>query len=128
MDDNVSPIKTRVVSNVRIVHADFELGHGSVDQKRGPIIKPEQRVELNWIFRTVDEVQHLDTTRYTRISLHAEGALKEYWYDEISEAVPNNKTVLKPYVVTRAGRWLQVEYIDHEARRMIKELQDAINT
>ena len=125
---DIIPIRTRVVTNKRIIHNDLELGHGRTDQLRGEAIRSEQRIELNWIFRTVDEIQHLDTTRYSRVSLHDKGALKEYWYDETSEAVPNLKTVLKPYAVTRAGRWLLVEYIDHEARRMIKELQDAINT
>ena len=123
-----SPLITRVVNNARIVHNDLALGAGKVDQKRGPVIKAEQMIEIMLIFRTVDEIQHLDTERYTRVALHQEGPVREYWYDKSSEAVPNLTTILKPYVVSRAGRWVQVEYVDHEARRMIKELQNVSDT
>lgn len=129
--DKAPPVRTRVVTNMRIVHNDLELGHGSVDQQRGVVVKTEKRIELNWIFRSVDEIQHLDTVRYTRVSLHQDGQLREYWYDKTSEAVPNLKTVLKPYIVTRAGRWLLINYVDHKARAMITKLQaqlDALNT
>jgi len=123
-----SPLVTRVVTSSRIVHNDLQLGRGTVEQYRGNSIRTEQSIELMFIFRTVDEIQHLDTARYARVGLHQEGPLREYWYNETSEAVPNNNTVLKPYTVTRAGRWLLVEHVDHEARKLIKELQDAINT
>ena len=122
-----NPIQARTITNACIVHNDLELGFGKVEQSRGNAIVSEQRLELNWIFRSVDEVQHLDTARYTRVSLHQDGQLKEYWYDKTSEAKPNLDTVLKPYIVTRAGRWLLINYIDHEARAMIIKLQEQLD-
>jgi len=123
-----NPLVTRVISNNRIVHNDLELGFGSVEQHRGKYVTAEQAIEVMFIFRTIEEIQHLNTARYARVGLHQEGPLKEYWYDKRSEATPNSDTILKPYSVARAGRWLLVEHIDHEARRMIQELKNVINT
>ena len=104
-----TPVITRVVHSNRIVHNDLELGPGTVIQRRGKRDGEERQLELTWIFRELSELKHLDTTRYTRVKLHQEGACKEYWFDERSEAKADDDKVIQPYAVTRLGRWILVE-------------------
>ena len=115
----------RVVQTNRIVHNDLELGYDKVIQRRGPNdYTEEQRIELMFIFRTVAEIKWLDLERYTRVGLHTDGPLIEYRYDEASEDEPDDERVIKPHVNNHRGRWLRVDYVDHEARRMLEEIRE----
>ena len=101
----------KLITKVPIVHSDIAIGFGTVQQQRGPIFEFEQRIELNWIFRTVDEIKELDIDdKYTRISLHTLGPLQEYYYDDNSTATPDDVLVIKPNQVSAldSGRWIYV--------------------
>lgn len=91
-----------------IIHNDFALGSGTVEQTRGEVTASEQKVELAFIFRTTDEIRYLDITRYTRVDLHTDGAVIHYWYDSTSVAVDDDNTVLAPIPAVANGRWLKV--------------------
>jgi len=102
-----------LIHKVLAVHRDLALGKGTVVQQRGLFVGEEHKIELAFIFRTVDEIKDLDITRYLRIQLHQPGDASEYWYDELSLATPDDISVIKPnnISITDAGRWLLVEII-----------------
>jgi len=126
--DNVKPLRARKVNTNRIVHNDLELGPGTVTQRRSLNVETEERqIELCFIFRTVEEIRFLDTERYTRVALHTEGPLIEYRYDPLMEAVDDGEKFIAPHTANHMGRWVRVDYVDHEARRMIQELQEQLN-
>lgn len=104
-----TPIKTRVVTPARIVHNDLELGPGTVVQTRQFKEAQERQLEFVLIFRSVEEIRYLDTTRYTRVALHTDGPLIEYRFEQDSIAMQNFDTVLQPFATTGAGRWLRVD-------------------
>ena len=123
-----APIITRVVTNAAIVHNDLAIGHGKVTQTRGHKETEEQQIELNFIFRSITEIQELDISKYTRVSLHQKGQMIEYWYDHTAGDEPDNFHVIKPRDITHLGRWLRVEFIDDYARQEIEKLKNATLT
>ena len=97
----------RTVNRSLIVHADFCRGYGPVVQTRGENTAAEQKVELDWIFRTADEIRYLNQSLYTRVALHTEGPLIHYAFDITSNAVDDGWDVLAPLPVVTFGRWLR---------------------
>jgi hypothetical protein len=99
----------RTINRSLIIHKDFALGFGQVQQDRAyGTITLEQKIELVWIFRTLDEIRYLDWSLYTRVSLHTEGPLVEYYFDSTSTASDDADDVLAPLPVITTGRWLKV--------------------
>ena len=99
----------RTINRSLIIHNDFALGFGQVQQTRGfDNTTLEQKIELTWIFRTLDEIRYLDWLLYTRVSLHTEGPLTEYYFDSTSTASDDADEVLAPIPVIGTGRWLKV--------------------
>ena len=103
---------TRVIHRQLIGHEDFAKGHGKVSQKRGPETLSFQQVEIEWIFRTVDEIKALDYNVYTHVAIHhiPEGPVTQYYYDPFSHAVPDDYNIIKPNSVapTQGGRYIRV--------------------
>ena len=99
----------RTINRSLIIHKDFALGFGQVQQDRAfGTVTIEQKIELTWIFRTLDEIRYLDHTLYTRVSLHTEGPLVEYYFDYTSTASDDADEVLAPIPIITEGRWLKV--------------------
>lgn len=98
----------RTINRSLIIHKDFALGIGTVSQERGLNTANEQKVELVWIFRTLDEIRYLDHDLYTRVALHTVGPLVEYYFDAASAAADDADEVLAPIPVVSLGRWLKV--------------------
>ena len=98
----------RTINRSLIIHNDFALGIGTVSQERGTNVSTEQKIELAWIFRTLDEIRFLDHSLYTRVSLHTSGPLVEYYFDSASAASDDADEVLAPIPVVSLGRWLKV--------------------
>ena len=96
------------INKVPIVHSDIAIGSGLISQQRGSVITSEQKIELNWIFRTTTEIRDLDFTMYSRVSLHQAGALKEYWFNTASAESDDDDTVLVPTASPTLGRWILV--------------------
>jgi len=89
-------------------HQDLLIGSGTVSQIRGESSQQIRRIELAFIFRTLDEIRDLDTTLYTRAQLHQQGANIEYWYDATSNASDDSDLVLLPTSAPALGRWRKV--------------------
>lgn len=99
----------RTLNRNLIVHNDLELGYGSVVQERGDVQAAEQKIELMFIFRQLDEIRNLDYTRYTRVGFHQDAApLVEYLFDFTSAASDDGDDVLAPNPAITLGRWLKV--------------------
>lgn len=120
MNDHATPIRTRVVTPARIVHNDLELGSNKITQTRQFKETEEQQLEFVLIFRSIEAIRYLDTNRYTRVALHTDGPLIEYWYDEHSVAKPDSDHTLQPFAVSGSGRWLRVDGV----AQLRKELED----
>jgi hypothetical protein len=101
---------SRIIHRQLIGHEDFALGHGTVWQKRGPETLEFQQVEIEWIFRTVDEIKALDYNVYTHIAIHQIGPVIQYYYDPDSHAIPDDYNVIKPNSVhlTQGGRYIRI--------------------
>lgn len=103
---------TRIIHRQLIGHEDIARGHGKVTQKRGPETLQFQQIEIEWIFRTYDEIKALDYNRYTHVALHTipEGPVIQYYYDPYSHLVPDDYNVVKPNSVqlTQGGRYIRV--------------------
>ena len=85
----------RTINRSLIVHNDFALGFGIIQQTRdSAVTTSEQKIELNWIFRTLDEIRNLDFVKYTRVSLHTVGPVVEYHFDTTSTASDDADEVL----------------------------------
>lgn len=126
-DHTVKPITARVVRTNKIVHNDLEIGKGTVEQRRAPnTYSEEKQIELVWIFRSIEEIKFLDTERYTRIALHTDGPLIEYWFDEACEFAADDNWYIKPHLNNHRGRWVRVEVVDERAREMIAELREQL--
>lgn len=100
---------SRTLNRSLIIHKDLALGYGTTLQTRG--ISPEtaeQKIELDFIFRDVNEIRYLDTNRYTRASLHTNGPLTHYVFDPISAGIDDGNTILAPIPVIAVGRWIRV--------------------
>jgi hypothetical protein len=100
----------RILYRSLIGHQDFLLGPGTDVQTRGTATVNMQKIELEFIFRTVDEIKDLDYTKYMHVALHQVGAVDQYYFDITSEAVPDDVNVLKPnYIhITQPGRYLRL--------------------
>jgi len=101
----------RILYRSLIGHEDFALGPGKLPQERGEHSIVLQKIELPFIFRTVDEIKELDYTKYMHIGLHIEyGAVIEYYYDPTSTAVADDNLIIKPNSihVTLPGRYIKV--------------------
>jgi len=99
----------RTLNRNLIVHRDLELGYGSVVQERGEVQAAEQKIEIMFIFRQLDEIRNLDYNRYTRVALHQDGApTVEYWFDFTSAASDDGDDVLAPIPTVSLGRWLKI--------------------
>lgn len=97
----------RTVNRALIVHNDIAIGVGAVVQTRGDTTAAEQKIELDWIFRTAAEIRALDYSKYTRVSLHTEGPLVHYAWDATSNAVDDAWNVLTPLTNPTLGRWVR---------------------
>jgi len=100
---------SRTINRQLVIHNDLAIGVGAVSQERGFNTTVEQQLELDFIFRTLDEIRTLDHSKYTRVSLHTMGPLTHYYFDVGSAAVDNNDTVLAPIPPVSTGRWLRVQ-------------------
>lgn len=103
----------RTINRSLIVHNDLALGYGMVQQTRGfDNTTNEQKIELSWIFRTLDEIRYLDITKYTRVSLHTEGGpTVDYLFDSTSTASDDADDVLAPVPFISAGRWIKINQV-----------------
>lgn len=103
---------SRVIHRQLIGHEDIARGHGKVTQKRGPETLEFQQIEIEWIFRTNDEIRALDYNRYTHVAIHPipEGGVIQYYYDPYSHAVDDDWNVIKPNSVaaTQGGRYIRL--------------------
>lgn len=103
---------SRILHRQLIGHEDFALGHGKVTQQRGPETLEFQQIELEFIFRTPDEIKTLDYNRYTHVAIHTipEGPVIQYYYDPFSHLIPDDFEVIKPNSVqlTQGGRYIRV--------------------
>jgi len=100
---------SRTINRSLIIHEDLALGAGQVLQTRGEVTLSEQKIELDFIFRDINEIRSLDVLRYTRASLHVDAnALIHYVYDPTSAAIDDGNLVLAPIPVIPVGRWLRV--------------------
>jgi len=121
----------RTINRSLIVHNDFALGYGPVIQTRGSNTAAEQKVELDFIFRTVDEIRVLDFVRYTRVSLHTLGPVINYYFDITSAAVDDGDTVLAPLPVVSLGRWIKTGVtpaVLNEVTASFADVTHAVNT
>ena len=120
----------RTINRSLIIHNDFALGYGTVQQNRGfDNITVEQKIELNWIFRTLDEIRMLDWSKYTRVSLHTEGPLVEYYFDGASTAADDADDVLAPIPTISTGRWLKVNpHAPNYTSTELNDITDDVNT
>jgi hypothetical protein len=120
----------RTINRSLIIHKDFALGFGQVQQDRAyGTITLEQKIELVWIFRTLDEIRYLDWSLYTRVSLHTEGPLVEYYFDSTSTASDDADDVLAPLPVITTGRWLKVNpHAPNYATADLVDIANAVNT
>lgn len=116
----------RTVSTNRITHNDLELGQGEVQQVRYNQQRTEKQIELNFIFRSVDEIRALDLLRYTRVSLHREGQRYEYWFDSKCGLPDDGVNIIQPNSVSTVGRWRRTEFIDEWARSEIEALKEML--
>ena len=87
---------SRIIHRQLIGHEDFAKGHGKVSQKRGPETLSFQQVEIEWIFRTNEEIRALDYNVYTHVAIHTipEGPVVQYYYDPYSHVVDDDWNVI----------------------------------
>jgi hypothetical protein len=99
----------RTLNRNLIVHNDLEIGYGTVVQERGDVAAAEQKIELMFIFRQLDEIRNLDYNKYTRVGLHQDNApVVEYWFDFTSAASDDGDDVLAPVPAISLGRWIKI--------------------
>lgn len=100
----------RILYRSLIGHEDFNLGQGKVVEVRGEHTITLRRIELPFIFRTVEEIEELNYELYAHIGLHQIGAVIEYYFDPDSLAVPDDNLVIKPNTIyiTEPGRYIKV--------------------
>lgn len=103
---------TRIIHRQLIGHEDIARGHGKVLQERGGVELSFQQVEIEWIFRTVDEIKALNYNIYTHVAIHTipEGPVVQYYYAPDSYATPDDNNVIKPNSVdiSQPGRYIKV--------------------
>ena len=100
---------SRTLNRELIVHRDLALGYGTTLQTRGTFPEvAEQLIELDFIFRSNNEIRYLDTTRYTRASVHTIGPVTHYVFDPSSTAIDDDNTVLAPIPAIAVGRWIRI--------------------
>ena len=98
----------RTINRNLIVHNDLNIGYGTEVQNRGDQgATTEQKIELDFIFRSIAEIKALDEDKYTRVSLHAAGPVIGYYFDPTSGAIPDDDLVLLPDSGVALGRWLK---------------------
>lgn len=120
----------RILTRNLIVHSDFNIGFGTESQTRGDTEAVEQKVELIWIFRSIDEIRALNYSKYTRVSLHVDNALViEYWFDPASAAVDDGDEVLAPVPPIALGRWRRIHPTPATATSTeLNDISHSINT
>lgn len=119
----------RTINRSLIIHNDLALGYGTVSQERGDLTTVEQKIELPFIFRTVDEIRALDTTRYTRVSLHTDGPLIHYYFDATASAADDGDDVLAPVPYVSVGRWLKINNVAPTyTTTQLADITDSVNT
>ncbi len=75
----------RTINRNLIVHNDLNIGYGTEVQNRGDQgATTEQKIELDFIFRSIAEIKALDEDKYTRVSLHAAGPVIGYYFDPVA--------------------------------------------
>ena len=116
----------RTINRSLIIQRDLALGTGQVLQDRGSSSTVEQKIELVFIFRTLDEIRYLDWSLYTRIALHTAGQLVEYIFDITSSASDDADDVLAPLPVVTLGRWLKVS--NSFTTTELADIADLVNT
>ena len=99
---------SRIIYRQLIGHEDLSLGQGKIVQERGDRTVSIQQIELEFIFRTVDEIKALDYIRYGHVALYKIGPVFQYYFDWLSMAVPDNITVIKPNSILASlpGRYI----------------------
>jgi len=98
----------RTLNRSLIIHKDLALGPGTAVQVRGTNTSTEQKIELTFIFRTIDEIRNLDFALYTRVYLHTLGPPVEYYFNSASAVADNAKEILAPVPAVALGRWLKI--------------------
>ncbi len=91
-------------------HEDLNIGYGTVFQNRSGANVPVRKIELPWIFRSVEEIRALDVSKYTRVWLHTEGTHVEYWYDSSDSRADNGTAILQPNTLPATGRWVRLQF------------------
>ena len=100
---------SRTLNRSLIIHNDLALGYGTTLQTRGTSPETaEQKIEIDFIFRSNNEIRYLDTNKYTRASIHTNGPLIHYVFDPNSAGVDNDNTILAPIPIIAVGRWIRV--------------------
>lgn len=121
-------MSTRTMTRSLIVHNDMAIGYGLVTQTRNDQTLAERQIELEWVFRTLDEIRYLDHTKYTRVSLHvANEPLYRYYFDSSSSAVDDGLDVLAPVPSVSNGRWIRVDALPKIFKSDTTNLEDATN-
>jgi hypothetical protein len=119
----------RTINRSLIIHNDLELGYGTVSQERGDATLIEQKIELAFIFRTLDEIRALDTLRYTRVYLHTLGPLIEYYWDSTDTQADDGDDVLAPVPFVSVGRWLKINsHAPSYTTTQLADITHAVNT
>ena len=102
----------RIIYRQLIGHQDLALGPGKVLQTRGDQELEFQKIEVEFIFRTADEIKALDYNRYVHVAIHPDpaGPVDQYYYDPFSAAVPDDYNVIKPNSIqlTQTGRYIRI--------------------
>ena len=120
----------RTLNRNLIVHNDLNIGYGTEVQERGEVQAAEQKIELVFIFRTLDEIRYLNNSKYTRVALHqANAPLIEYAFDATTAASDDGDEVLAPLPAVTLGRWLKVNGSPPTAdTTSLADITHAINT
>ena len=102
---------TEIVRSL-IGHQDFALGQGKITQVRGPHTISLQTIELEFIFRTVEEIKALNYVLYAHVALFEVGPLTIYYFDPASMVVPDDDNILLPNTLLayQPGRYIKVVY------------------
>ena len=105
---------SRIIYRQLIGLEDFAVGSTVVSQNRGDRLIDIRQVELQFIFRTVNEIKALDYAKFVHIGLHQTGPVIEYYFDPLSFAVPDNDLVIKPAALLagQPGRYVKHEILD----------------
>jgi hypothetical protein len=99
-------IMTKVIRKNLGGYEDLLLGTGTESQTRGDDSVVVTKINSEWVFYTVAEIQALDVLRFKHVTLVniAASSVKKYDYNAASTATPNDQDIIQPDV--GSGRWI----------------------